>query len=382
MKMKITFICASLQTGSDGVGDYVRRLACEIIKGGHQVEAIALADNYLSGIKEEFQEIDGIKLLALRLPASLNITERYNYLQKRFKIFNPDLVSLQYVGFGFNKYGLPLDIFLKLGKAIGTRKLHIMFHELWCGMAATSGFKEKALGMLQKVFLKTIVSALKPETIFTSIKPYQLFLKGIRIDAVVVPIFGNISTKESGDQNDWDDLVTNADLSPLILNSKDWLVLGFFGTTYNCPGLSDLLDTAVNAATSAGLKLGVLFIGHNRMLETTNLIKATPNLFYWETGSLSTAMINRSMQLVDIGVVTSPVDGINKSGSAVAWMERGIPVMISPEDKNYSESLMEKQGIYQAASAEAILRAYGSKKQLPRLDNLEKAAIAYTVCTL
>ncbi|WP_184550121.1 hypothetical protein [Mucilaginibacter sp. FT3.2] len=380
--MKITFICASLQTGSDGVGDYVRRLACEIIKRGDQVEAIALTDSYLSTVKRETQEIDGIKLSVLRLPASLNTGERYNYLQKRLELFNPDLVSLQYVGFGFNKYGLPIDILLKLGKAIGTRKLHIMFHELWCGMAVNAGVKEKFLGRLQKVFLKATISALKPETIFTSIKPYQRFLEHIGIKAVVVPIFGNISTTESGNENDWDDLTTKADLSPLILNRKDWLILGFFGTTYNCQGLDDLLHIAVNAAKSAGLKLGVLFIGHNRMLETVNLIKATPDLFYWETGSLSTAMINRSMQLVNIGVVTSPVDGINKSGSAVAWMERGIPVMISSADKNYSENLMEKQGIYQATSAEVILRAYSSKNKLPLPNNLKMAAIAYTVYSL
>lgn len=380
--MKITFICASLQTGSDGVGDYVRRLACEIIKRGDEVEAIALTDSHSSSVKKEIQQTDGIQLSVLRLPATLTTAERYSYLKKRLEIFNPDLVSLQYVGFGFNKYGLPTDILLKLGKALGARKLHIMFHELWCGMAVNAGIKERFLGQLQKAFLKATIAALKPETIFTSIRPYQRFLKQIGVEAVVVPIFGNISTNESGDEHDWDDLTTKTDLSPLILNRKEWLILGFFGTTYNSPGLSDLLNMAVSAATAAGLKLGVLFIGHNRMLETVNLIKATPGLYYWETGSLSTAMINRCMQLVNIGVVTSPVDGINKSGSAVAWMERSIPVMISAADKNYRENLMEKQGIYQANSVETMLRAYSSKNKLPLSNNLEKAAIAYTVYSL
>jgi hypothetical protein len=380
--MKITFICASLQTGSDGVGDYVRRLACEIIKRGDQVEAIAINDSYLFEVKNEVQSIDGVELAVQRLPANLNTTERYDRLRKKIAVFNPDLVSLQYVGFGFNKYGLPINISLKLGKAIGARKLHIMFHELWCGMAANAGFKEKILGRLQKTFLKTLVFALKPETVFTSIKPYQHFLKQIGITAAVVPIFGNISVSESGSQSDWDDLATRADLLPLILNRKDWLIFGFFGTTYNCPGLDNLLKMGVSTAKSLGLQLGVLFIGHNRQLETVNMIRELPGIFYWETGPLSPAMINRSMQLVHIGVVTSPVDGIDKSGSAIAWMERGIPVMISSADTNYHAKPMEKQGIYQASSPNAILRAYTLKNQLTAPNNLLNAAEAYTAFCL
>ena len=103
--MKITFICASLEPGRDGVGDYVRRLACEIIKQGHKAEAVALNDPYVALIKKDIQWLHKIGLPVFRIAASLNSADRYYYLHKRLETFDPDMVSLQYVGFGFNKIG-------------------------------------------------------------------------------------------------------------------------------------------------------------------------------------------------------------------------------------------------------------------------------------
>jgi len=380
--MKITFICASLQPGRDGVGDYVRRLACEIIKQGHQVEAIALNDTYVTLIKQEIQQLNNVHLPVLRLSASLTPVDKYRHLHNRIEAFNPDMVSLQYVGFGFNKYGLPIDILLKLHKIIGKRKLHLMLHELWCGMAATAGRKEKILGETQKLFLKMMVKKLKPEVIFTSIPPYQRFLQNIAIKATVVPIFGNIPVNDYGNEDDWIQLIEQSGLAPLINKPNKWLTLGFFGTTYSCVGLDKLLKIATFAAKSRGIKLGILLIGNNRDQATLNLIKSIPDTSFWQTGALSTGMINRCMQLVDIGVITSPVDGINKSGAALAWMERGIPVLISPADKHYDGHTMAKLGIYQATSPDIIRHACKIKGAPAPVNNLKKAAAAYTVYSL
>ena len=44
--MKIVFLCGSLEPGRDGVGDYTRMLAAEIIRKGHNAAIVALADKY------------------------------------------------------------------------------------------------------------------------------------------------------------------------------------------------------------------------------------------------------------------------------------------------------------------------------------------------
>ncbi|MEO3407475.1 glycosyltransferase [Mucilaginibacter sp. CAU 1740] len=377
--MKMVFICSSLEPGRDGVGDYVRRLACELIANNHRVIAIALQDSFLTDIKNEEQEFNGIKLPVLRIPAQQSTAYRYGYLQTRLKFFKPNFISLQYVGFGFNKYGLPVDMLLNLRKATGEVKLHIMLHELWCGMAASAGYKEKVLGLSQKVFLKMLIANLKPHAIFTSVEPYRLYLKQIGVKASVIPIFGNIPTTDTGSEKDWQKLIETVNLSAIIHCPQNWLVLGFFGTTYNCPGLETMINQANNAAKQAGLKLGILAIGNSRGVDVAELIKTLDGVVYWQTGPLSAGTLNRVLQLADIGVVTSPVDGINKSGAAVAWMERGIPVIISAADKTYHEDEMIGLGVYQAHSANEVLKAYKAKGKIKPQNNLTKAAIAYTM---
>ena len=45
--MKIAFLCGSLEPGFDGVGDYVRMLASEVIVQGHQAVIVAINDTHL-----------------------------------------------------------------------------------------------------------------------------------------------------------------------------------------------------------------------------------------------------------------------------------------------------------------------------------------------
>ncbi|WP_183559889.1 glycosyltransferase [Mucilaginibacter sp. SP1R1] len=379
--MKFCFICGSLQIGHDGVGDYVRRLASELINNGHQVVIVALNDTYLSAIEYAEQAYEDTVINVFRLPANMPSGKRYANLNKYVSEFKPDIISLQYVGFAFNKYGLPIDI-LRLKKIAQGVKLHIMLHELWCGMAVNAGLKEKVLGKAQQLFLKLLISVLSPESIFTSINPYALYLSRIGVHADVVPIFGNIPVTELGDQEEWADLVEKANLSALSSAPQNWLIAGFFGTTYNRPGLKELLETTAATAKSAGLKFGVLAIGHGRGQNVSELLTNIADAAYWQTGPLSPGMINRSMELVDLGVVTSPVDGIDKSGSAITWMERGIPVLISAQDKTYKKTGMIALGVYQANSQTDVLEAYKVKNKLIPKSRIKQVAMAYTVCGL
>ncbi|GAA4914728.1 glycosyltransferase [Mucilaginibacter defluvii] len=378
--MKFFFICGSLQVGKDGVGDYVRRLACMLIVDGHQVNAVALKDHHVTVHEDGVQQLNGIELPVLRLPATLSSHERYKLLSKKVKAFSPDMISLQYVGFGFQKYGLPFEMLSGFKKAIAGIKLHVMLHELWCGMAVTAGFKERVLGIMQKHFLKTLISKLKPQRVFTSIKPYHNYLKQIQVEADIVPIFGNIPVNEYGDDQEWKQLGLSKHLSLLSGMENRWLIIGFFGTSYNCPGLHEMLETIDQAAKKAGLKLGVLLIGHSRIQNVAEILKNIPGAVYWQTGALAPAMINRCMQLVDVGIVTSPVDGINKSGAALAWMERGIPVLISAFDKTYDDKEMKKLGIFQASSVNNVIEALNARNKLTPPNYLNKAAEAYLKC--
>jgi len=362
--VKILFICSSLEQGKDGVGDYTRRLAVEMIRNGHQVAALTLNDKHITKEDDTSQDADGITLRVLRIPSIYTVEQRYSKLSAFFNDFNPDLVSLQYSGFGFHKYGLPYDMLTRFRSVIGETKLHIMFHELWCGMAASAGIKERILGKLQELFLKLLLTKLKPNSVFTSIQYYADCLKQLGIYSSVVPIFGTISLDEFGSEAELSELADRIGLSDALNSPSNWLILGFFGTVYPCMGLDALIQSAATAATQINKKLGILLIGHNRGQDINALVQNMDNVTVWKTGLLNEAMINQMMRTADIGVVTSAVDGLNKSTTAIAWMERGIPVIVSGEDQAYSKEQMELLGVYQIKTETDVKDAFNNKGSL------------------
>ena len=136
--MKTAFLCSSLERGRDGVGDYTRRLASELIRQGHPSIAISLNDTHISDPVFELQKIEGNSVSVLRLPGTMPWQERASTARKWLDAFNPDWVSLQFVPFGFHPKGLPFGLSRHLKSIIGLRPLHWMFHELWVLWNSTS----------------------------------------------------------------------------------------------------------------------------------------------------------------------------------------------------------------------------------------------------
>ncbi len=128
--MKIIFICSSLEPGKDGVGDYTRRLATEIIKQGHNAFIIALNDRFISETERIKQFSDNISVETLRISSVSKWTERIDVMNAFISKILPDWVSLQYVPYGFNKKGLPFSLPFNL-QQLKVAKWHIMFHEIW-----------------------------------------------------------------------------------------------------------------------------------------------------------------------------------------------------------------------------------------------------------
>src|SRR5215210_3802535 len=129
--MKILFLCGSLEPGRDGVGDYTRRLAGELIRQGNKTFIISLNDRYVSEVFKTIQHDDATAISVLRLPSNLVTKKKMQFARKWIDNENPEWLSLQYVPFSFHTKGLPFRL-SKLLRGLGKgRKWQIMFHELW-----------------------------------------------------------------------------------------------------------------------------------------------------------------------------------------------------------------------------------------------------------
>lgn len=332
--MRLAFLCSSLEPGRDGVGDYTRRLAGELIRQGHAGMAVALHDPYVSNARMEQQEIEGTTLPVLRVPSTMpwnqRISETRNWLHGR----QPDWMSLQFVPFGFHPRGLCFGLGKSLAALGATPNWHFMFHELWLGLGERSPVKNRCWGALQRWIALDAVRRLRPKVVHTQAEPYRLALERVNIKATILPLFGNIP-QVTGDG--WRDL-----LSPLLAKSrgapperKEFYLAGILGGVHPEWNAEDAVLALMPLVQQFQKRLVLVFIGKNNVGagtfdRLTARLKGRAEVVV--TGERSAAQISILLQCLDLGLATTPLQVIQKSGSAAAMLEHGLSLLVVRDD--------------------------------------------------
>lgn len=313
--MKLIFLCGSLEPGRDGVGDYSRRLACELIRKSHDVAIVALNDRIVTSLYSGPQTSNGINVPVLRLPASMDEKERFSHAGEYIRQFGPEWVSLQYVPFSFEKRGLPFS-FAKHLKSLGRNiKWHFMFHELWVGLHGYSTFKLKMLGLMQKVIIRQMLAAINPESVTTSIGIYKKNLGWKEVN--LIPLFSNIPVAEMPHED---------------VQQTDSLTAVHFGCF---TGALDDYKRQVDFLTAIGEKTGKTICleiigngGHykEKALDISRRAFGENNVI--DCGFLSEESISNHLLRADIGISRADYTLFGKSGSAMAMLEHGLPLLL------------------------------------------------------
>jgi hypothetical protein len=347
--VKVVFLCSCLEPGRDGVGDYTRRLAAELIRQGHFSAALSLNDKYISEKLIDIQQSEGADLPVLRLPASWAMKVRLSYAKKYIDDFGPDWLSLQFVIFGFHRKGLPIGLgnqlaFLGLG-----RHWHVMFHELWLGMEIHSSKMHSLWGAVQRQLIKSLISTLNPAIIHTNTKLYQKQLAELGFIAEQLPLFGNIPKI-----NDNEGL--NLSRTGKSIN------LVIFGNIFPNAPIEDFANEAANYISKNGMEICLTIIGRcgseqERWASKWKDAGMAVNIL----GEQPANNISKVLGAASMGISTTPVALVEKSGSVAAMLEHGLPVICVPfpwQPKNYKE-LKISAGIvfYQKGNLESIFES-------------------------
>ena len=322
--MKIAFLCRSLERGRDGVGDYTRRLAAELVRHGHPSVVVGLNESAISASVFEAQEMEGASVPVLRLPEIMPWGERATAAREWLDAFNPDWVSLQYVPFAFHPKGLTFGFADTVKEIIGSRPLHWMFHELWLLWNLPLPLRQRGVGQLQKACIRRCLRKLKPRAVATQLPLYQAELRKIGIAAELLPLHGNIPVQANGDADQW--LTARC----AALKMPETLTAGFFGN------LLSTLDAGLVAAQLARLnvpkdrllmllagKIGAESARHWESLEQELKASAT----FHKLGELDEREASYYFSSLDYGLTSYPSKLMNKSGSVAAMREHGLQVI-------------------------------------------------------
>jgi glycosyltransferase involved in cell wall biosynthesis len=317
--MKIVFLCSCLEPGRDGVGDYTRRLASELIRQGHFSTVLSLNDKYISDKYCNIQHSEGIDLPVLRLPAIWAMKIRLNHAKKYIDDFDPDWLSLQFVIFGFHPKGLPIGLGSQLAFLGTGRRWHIMFHELWVQVRVKFTLKFYLWGKFQYLLIKSLISDLKPKIIHTQTHLYQHQLAKLGFDNKYLPLFSNIPKI----YKEHEELNPN---QPLKLRKAITFVL--FGSIHPNAPVEDFIEDVSAYATKNGVKMTLIIVGRCGVRqEYWSKLWESAGMYVNILGEQSVDIISKILRTASIGISTTPVLQIEKSGAVAAMRENGLPVI-------------------------------------------------------
>ncbi len=338
--MNIVFLCGSLQPGRDGVGDYTRRLAGEVIRQGHRAAIIALNDPHVQheidknktqpgGNGLDFQTSDGTEVPVLRLSSKTAWSNRMQLAKQFIDSHNPDWLSLQFVPYSFHPKGLPFRLPGRLTTIGEGRKCHVMFHELCLGLQVGSTPKDRIIGRLQKVIILRVLGKIRVSLTHSQCAPYVYVLNQWGIPATQLRLFSNLPVSSATDANLLYKLRGD-------LPARDQMLLcGVFGAVHAAwPAEKSLLELE-KSASQQNKKAVFLFIGNSHLSEES--ISKLKERFRSRveivaSGHRSESEVSGLLKSLDLGFAASPWDLIDKSASASTMREHGVPIVVSRDD--------------------------------------------------
>lgn len=331
--MRILFLCGSVEPGKDGVGDYTRCLATELVKGGNRVILIGLYDRYVTKSINTAQYSEGVCIEVIRIPSSDSLEERAAKAKDVVQNFNPDWISLQYVPSSFHLKGLNIRLPFLLAQIKGKHKWHIMIHEPWLvSCKALTGIRIW-VSWIQKKLLKFLIYKIRPKVIHTSNLYYREILEGGGVFSSILPLPGNIPVYR---RNDSKIPAKFAELGISNTYGNEWIVLGTFGQIRPNIDYVSFFRAFLKTPEAKGKSIAFLSIGKaGKHCETTfERIKEKFNrkILLYKFGERSPEDISSFFQLLDYGVASLPDHLLGKSGAYSTMRNHGLKILV-PENK-------------------------------------------------
>jgi glycosyltransferase involved in cell wall biosynthesis len=168
-----------------------------------------------------------------------------------------------------------------------------------------------------------------PDRVHCSNRLYESLLSGLGIPARLLPLFSNISVSVV-DSDPYEEVARNYEPSS---SRSDWTVVSLFGSIYPANNLPKALHWLQRRCSNLQKRLLVVSLGHCPIASATfeslaSSFPASNRPVFLVKGRIEAAELSRWIRSADCAISTTPYNIIEKSGSAIAFAEHGVPVIV------------------------------------------------------
>ena len=310
--MKIAILAPCLEHGRDGIGDYSHGLAKGTRENGHSVFLVGLSDRFVSTPTKQPSMI--------RLPAAAPWRLKAQWLKAELEAFSPDVVSLQFVCYGFHPKGFCWPVADYLRQALGKTPVHLMLHELWLGAERSATLKDRLIGWVQRRCVLNLFSKLNIHKVYTSNAAYRAVLSRNRVDAEILPLFGAIPVRPNLRRKQTNDA---------------WRFV-MFGALHPVWPPVELLAYLLGLGRQVRIEhVGQIRGGATLWWKMVRDYGAQNDFHLW--GEQPPEVIAQIFADADFGIATTPWELIGKSASVAAMLEHGLPVIVNRDEVHFDE---------------------------------------------
>ncbi|MEO5720558.1 MAG: hypothetical protein ABIR71_03690 [Chthoniobacterales bacterium] len=311
----VLFLAPGIRPGSGGVADYCVHLSAALTKTG--------VGCHLASWNETKGDDNRARVLYLHENSESTSRTKAATLRAYLERHQIQWVSLQFVNFGFAERGLIYGLASALAGAFQGRRCHLFLHELWLGAHRGARLRERLLGSFQKRQLLHLLETLRPAAVWTSNDLYQKQLAREGVETEVLPIFGNIpiSTLRLDDF-----ILRQLEVSQPARKREDYFLVGLFGTINRAWPFRDVIPRLLPCAGQRRVAF-ILFGRSGEADAFREYVAGLRGVQVLSLGPLEVETIDQVINSMDVALTSTPAEGIFKSGSAVAFLERGVPTI-------------------------------------------------------
>lgn len=319
--LDLVFLTAGAEPGADGIGDYVRGIAYQLSKLGYRIGWVAWRD---PGVQAADTRVDK-GLILLRLPARATELERRERFVAWWHLHRAPVLSWQMAPYGFHPRGLLATQGAWLRRQMGpTACLQLFVHEIWLGAKRESPLRERLVGISQYQSWRRLLKVAEPAQIDTQATPYQHLLQRLSGKPVgLVPLCGNVP------------VIPQPRRSP-----EAPFRAGFFGTLHEPWDETWLFDQLRAIGQQVGKPVEVMTAGRmgldgeRRWARWREQPPQGLRFVRWP-GSEPTSISAYLWQL-DLGLTTTPLALLEKSGTVAAMREHGRRIGVLRDDVTFA----------------------------------------------
>lgn len=334
--MATALLCGGLEPGHDGVGDYSRELAGELVRMGNRACLISIADRATSEIVEGFQESGGIRICTIRIPDSVRWSEKISASRDFMEKNGVTCISFQFVPYTYSCKGIIRNAVPQLLQVARGRAVHMMFHELWIGNSTSSSLRHRIIGAIQRHYVVALIRKLNPVCLHTSNPAYAAFLARNGFRAEVLPLFGNVPVDADDDRESVRKLFWEHGIDLTAQSRQGLWMAGIFGSIH--PEWSPEPFFSELAETASGEGRSVVIVGMGRLgvqgeeIWAEMIGKYARHLRFVLLGPLPVDLISRVFRILDFGISTTPWRVFGKSSTGASMLDHGLPIFVTRDD--------------------------------------------------